>query len=154
MVKRHIVEGQVISVLDMLQLQIPIKADNEPLLLFLYGTHWLDPLIMPSNQMIGTDKCADIWAEAKAYSDILGFVDEIRNRTSYQYKEQLVLSSNVFKRYLKCVQTLRAWIKERYAEVSAYSKAERPSTWTNEYKLFRNINLLIPKRVVKDFFIL
>lgn len=147
MVKRHIVEGQVISVLDMLQLQIPIKADNEPLLLFLYGTHWLAPLIMPSNQMIGTDKCADIWAEAKGYSAILGLVDEIRNRTSYQYKEQLVLSSNVFKRYLKCVQTLRAWIKERYAEVSAYSKAERPSTWTNEYKLFRYIKLLIPDAV-------
>ena len=39
--QNHTVEGRIVSPLDMLQYQIPIRAENEPLLLCLYGTHFI-----------------------------------------------------------------------------------------------------------------
>ena len=140
--QNHTVEGRIVSPLDMLQYQIPIRAENEPLLLCLYGTHWLDPLMLSPGDAIGDDKCKNTYSDAETNSPILRIIGEIKDRVSHRYSERTVQSSNVMRRFYRSIEALRTWIKERYTEVSSLSQEARPSLWTSEYRLYQYIKLL------------
>lgn len=140
--QNHTVEGRIVSPLDMLQYQIPIRAENEPLLLCLYGTHWLDPLILSPGDAIGDDKCKNTYSDIETNSPILRIIGEIKDRVSHRYSERTVQSSNVMRRFYRSIEALRIWIKERYTEVSSLSQEVRPSLWTSEYRLYQYIKLL------------
>lgn len=140
--QNHTVEGRIVSPLDMLQYQIPIRAENEPLLLCLYGTYWLDPLMLSPGDAIGDDKCKNTYSDAETNSPILRIIGEIKDRVSHRYSERTVQSSNVMRRFYRSIEALRTWIKERYTEVSSLSQEARPSLWTSEYRLYQYIKLL------------
>lgn len=140
--QNHTIEGRIVSPLDMLQYQIPIRAENEPLLLCLYGTHWLDPLMLSPGDAIGDDKCKNTYSDVETNSPILRIIGEIKDRVSHRYSERTVQSSNVMRRFYRSIEALRTWIKERYTEVSSLSQEARPSLWTSEYRLYQYIKLL------------
>ena len=140
--QNHTVEGRIVSPLDMLQYQIPIRAENEPLLLCLYGTHWLDPLMLSPGDAIGDDKCKNTYSDVETNSTILRIIGEIKDRVSHRYSERTVQSSNVMRRFYRSIEALRTWIKERYTEVSSLSQEARPSLWTSEYRMYQYIKLL------------
>ena len=142
LLQNHTVVGRIVSPLDMLQYQIPIRAENEPLLLCLYGTHWLDPLLISPGNAIGDDKCKNTNFDVEANSPILRIISEIKDQVSYRYNERTVQSSNVMRRFFRSIEALRTWIKERYTEVSSLCQEARPSLWTSEYRLYQYIKLL------------
>ncbi len=146
-VEEHTVEGRIVSPLDLLQYQIPVRAQNEPLLLCLYGTHWLDPLMITPGEAIGDDKCKSIKDEMATHSPILRIIDEIENQVFYRYNERVVHSSNVMRAFSQSIGMLRKWIEDRYAEVSSSSQEARPSFWTSEYKLYQYVKLLCPDAI-------
>lgn len=142
LVQNHTVKGRIVSSLDMLQYQIPIRAENEPLLLCLYGTHWLDPIVVSSGSTIGDNMCKNIYYDIETNSPILRTIADIKERVSHQYNERTVRLSNVMRRFYQLIETLQDWIKERYIEVSSLSQEARPSLWTSEYRLYQYIKLL------------
>lgn len=148
MAREHSVLGRIISSFDMIQYQIPISATNEPLLLFLYGSHWIEPVeILDWCESIGDDKCADIHAKAANCSTILSMIDKIQAHQLMSTRIPIIRKSSVGMRYSALIKKLSDWIEQRTKEAICYSENMRPSLWKSEYRMYQYIRLLCPDAI-------
>lgn len=146
--RKHIVCGRIISAFDMVQFQIPIKSDNEPLLLCLHGSHWLGKLLVPpESEVLGDDQCSDIYEKAASCSPIFSIIKNIRNHLLMQVWCPIIRKSSVGQRYSELISSLNSWIEQRTREAIKLSEEIRPSLWKSEYRLYQYAKLLCPQAI-------
>lgn len=147
LMREHCVENLIISPLDLLQYQIPMKITNEPLLLIIYGSHWLTPINDPLVNIYGENLCDDIEEKACYCSPILSNIAIIEKRFSSIESKQSVKMTEAWKRYEFCRHRLYEWIDMRMQETFQYSECIRPSLWKSEYKLYKYVKILCPDTI-------
>lgn len=146
--RKHMVCGRIISAFDMVQFQIPINADNEPLLLCLHGSHWLGKLLVPpESEVLGDDQCSDIYERAAICSPIFSIIKKIRNHLLMQVWCPIIRKSSVGQRYSAIISSLNGWIEQRTREAIKLSEEIRPSLWKSEYRLYQYAKLLCPQAI-------
>lgn len=171
LLRNHQIENQIISELGILQYQIPIKKQNEPLLLCIYASHFMNEIFSHTDAPIGTNKCDNIKESAKNSSYILSLLDDaqIIKTTLFEYcfkkqpkpvglscKDELAvlqvqnLLCDAYKKHFsqkanqflsRCKLMLEKWANDRLAEVYALSETARYITWKSEYRLYQYIKL-------------
>ena len=142
----HKVSSRIVSKFDILQYQIPISISNEPLLLILYGSHWLDPLkTLQDSYILGEDKCNNIYEEAYRNSPILSLIEKIKNNP--YMNSMIVKKSYVGERYDRLILCLKNWIEKMTKEAIHKSKILKPSQWKSEYRLYQYIKIFFPDAI-------
>ena len=147
LMREHHVENLIISPLDLLQYQIPMKLTNEPLFLIIYGSHWFTPIYDPVVNICGNNLCEDLEEKACCCSPILNSITIIERRFSSIESKQSVKMTEAWKRYELCRHRLFEWIDMRMQETFEYSECIRPSLWKSEYKLYRYVKILCPDTI-------
>jgi len=148
MARKHNIGGRIVSSFDLIQYQIPIKASNEPLLLCLYGSHWIQPVMFSENsESIGDDKCTNIYEKAVQYSPVLAVISEVRKHPFMRIWTPIIRKSTIGERYSVLVNRLTDWINQRTKEAIQQSESLRPSLWKSEYRLYQYTKLLCPEAV-------
>lgn len=139
MLRKHTVQNVIISDLDMIQYQIPVKAENEELIILVYGRHIITEKLFSYGGNIGTSLCDDVESKVYSHSATLKQFKELR--FMYNSHPNVNISSNqekAAKKALEAMNDLEAWIKinTKRAEEHYLSSKYRIVKWASEYKLF------------------
>lgn len=136
----------------MIQYQIPVKANNESLILLIYGTHLLESVMMPDmlNTALGISLCDNTDLCIRENSPIIDSILSVREvvkRASCDV-ESLKLQS-VYTKYEELVSSLYSWIKETQKKATQeYNKSEYGQVkWVAEYKLYNLVNFWYPDAI-------
>lgn len=149
LLRYHTIKAQIVSVFDMIQYQIPVKATNEELILLIYGTHFMEEINDVENliQPFGDSKCLDTdklimkyCPTLRAYRQFFDYVNqEMEVHTAKEalklYQEAYVARNN-----------LNSWIKQNFKKASQEFQCSgyKNVVWTSEFRLFSYVKIIFP----------
>ena len=152
LLRHHTIENIIVSPFDMIQYQIPVKADNESLILLVYGTHLLDYLMSPETliEPIGFSKCINSNTRIREHSPIVDSIFSVRELVDGVIENRDSITHDaLYEKFEWLVSRVFSWIYETMdIAKDAYRKTNYSQVkWISEYKLFNLIKLWYPDAV-------
>lgn len=146
LLRQHFIENIIISEFDMIQYQIPVKADNESIILLIYGTHLLGYIIAPEimTTALGTSMCDQTNTDIREKSPIVNSILSVRELVeSAPLEKDLITHNTLYIMFEQLVSILFSWIDATITEAkNAYRRSNYNQVkWVSEYKLFNLVNL-------------
>ena len=140
LLRNHLIENTIISCFDMIQYQIPVKADNESLILLIYGTHALESIMIPEmlKSPLGISMCDSTDEIIRERSPIIHSILSIREIIKTFSNTDSLAYQPVYLEYKQLVSALYSWIDGNIKKAKKeYDRSEFSQVkWVSEYKLY------------------
>lgn len=152
LLKKHAIASQVISSIDLLDYQIPIKIENELLIVLIYWQRFTEAPPEFVHAPIGEDLTPDAEYEFQVcynnkilHSVLLArhIEDNVRKSSSDVWNEFAALPE--FAAYQNCFSAVKEWVDEMYDQIS--SDFTPPVKWKSEYTLYKYFWVLFPDTI-------
>lgn len=148
LLREHCIEARIISGFDMLQYQIPVSFNNMELLILVHGQHYLEPIYSDLKNVVGNDHSINTNKQLETACPVLQIIKNTEDTVSRNYKEEIVVNSDVYQNFLEAKKNLNLWIAEIYKQAyEQYKSARSYCMWKSEYRLFKFVNLLYPDAI-------
>lgn len=140
LLRNHVIANTIISRFDMIQYQVPVKANNESLILLVYGTHLLESVMLPEmlRTPFGGSLCDTTDILIRNNSPIINSILSIRDIIGTAHDKEQLEYKHIYIKYKQLVTTLYSWIDDTIKEAkkeynqSGYNQVK----WVAEYKLY------------------
>lgn len=148
LLQNHYVHYHIISQFGLQQYQVPIKADNQELLLLVCGEHCLSDTVSVPTSEIGISAIPRETDYLNEYSEILKLISETR-KIALDYEKGLLVSSDVYSLYQQSIDYLKEWIKKNtdLAYKQYVDKSSEIIKWKSEYRLYQLMKLFFTDAV-------
>lgn len=148
LLRNHSIVSRVISGFDMLQYQIPVSFNNMELIILVYGIHYLVPIGCDLKEVLGIDCSINTNQQVEEACLLLKLIKNTDDTVRKNYRENIIIESSIFKKFLETREKLSRWINQIYNQAyEQYIKAKNSYVWKSEYRLFKYVNLLYPGAV-------
>lgn len=154
LLRNHVVVSQVINSYDMLDYQIPIKTENELLIVLVYWRRFTGVPLQCVHEPIGKDLTPgdEYEFEVCCHNTILHTISLAR------YIEGLVKKSGMdcwnefimlpdYKTYQNCFAIIERWVDIMYEQISTSREFALPVKWKSEYTLYKYFQVLFPDTI-------
>lgn len=145
LLREHEVHYEIISEYGMQQYQIPIKADNQALILLVCGEHWIIPSTnLYRSEVIGLSAIPGDENYIADRCEILSLIAETRQliREHIGVSEASTKFSDALSMVLEWVRRNTDLAYKQYKKEAAYK-----SIWKSEFRLYQLVKLLLPDAV-------
>lgn len=151
--RKHQIVNTIVSPFDWFQYQIPVKLDNEALIMLVYGTHAMYPHVsLPHRESLGKTLCTGSLSKIINSSQVLSpliefyYLTEENRLTDPPGKVWEFQKNDHYKHITELKRKVYEWIEVTFkAAFNEYtSTGNRFVKWVEEYKLFNFVKFWYP----------
>lgn len=148
LLRNHFIVTRIVSGYDMLQYQIPVSFNNIELIILVYGQHYQEPIYWNLKEVVGLDHSVNTYKQVKDACPILQLIKNTEEAVSDYYREDTIIKSDIYQKFLETKKELSQWIAKIYNQAyEEFINAKSIYVWKSEYRLFKYINLFYPGTV-------
>jgi len=150
LLRNHIVERIIISQFGYMQYQIPVRADNEELILLVFGKHFFNGAInVDIENPIGISLCEDVRDKVEDWSPVAKYSERMKEFLARDSsRSQIITQSKEYKKFEQAREKYEKWESDALGKTKeSYERSPYKVYWTKEHRLYCFAKLYYPDAV-------